>query len=89
MVLGEGPNWSRRVLSKKFKICDPPFYECHQIPNFDSIVLLTTEFQTKRDVSPGSPVIIVVEFFLVVVFFGRGSQTRYPERDKMEFTTSS
>ena len=36
MVLGEGPNWSRRVLSKKFKICDPPFYECHQIPNFNS-----------------------------------------------------
>ena len=28
MVLGEGPNWSRRVLSKKFKICDPPFYKC-------------------------------------------------------------
>ena len=51
--------------------------------------LLTTEYQTKRAVSLGSPVITVVEFFLVVVFFGRGSQTRYPERDKMEFTTSS
>ena len=36
MVLGEGPNWSRRVPSKKFKICDPPFYECPQIPNFHS-----------------------------------------------------
>ena len=31
MALGEGPNWSRRVPSKKFKICDPTFYECHQI----------------------------------------------------------
>ena len=28
MVLGEGPNWSRRVPIKKFKICDPPFYKC-------------------------------------------------------------
>ena len=36
MALGEGPNWSRRVPSKKFKICDPPFYECPQIPNFHS-----------------------------------------------------
>ena len=36
MVLGEGPTWPRRVPSKKFKICDPPFYECPQIPNFHS-----------------------------------------------------
>ena len=38
MVLDEGPNWSRRVPSKKFKICDPPFNECPQIPNFHSVV---------------------------------------------------
>ena len=29
-----GPNW---VPSKKFKICNPPFYECPQIPNFHSV----------------------------------------------------
>ena len=52
MVLGEGPNWSRKVPIKKFKICDPPFYECHQILNFNSIsglqsLSMTTEsYQT-------------------------------------------
>ena len=62
-----------------------------------SFVLLTTKSQTKIGVSPGlttllvlfSGLIIAVVVFFVVVFFGRGSQTRYPERDKIEFTTSS
>ena len=53
MVLGEGPNWSRRVLSKKFKICDPPFYECHQIPDFDSNVEL---FEGVSNIGPGAHV---------------------------------
>ena len=38
MVLGDGPRWSWRVPIKKFKIHDPPFFECLQIPNFDSPV---------------------------------------------------
>ena len=58
MVLGEGPNWSRRVLSKKFKICDPPFYECHQIPNFDSV--------TDAEVAPVKE--IIGEYYFIWTF---------------------
>ena len=40
MVLGVCPRWSWWVPSKKFKIHDPPFFECRLIQNFDSQVVV-------------------------------------------------
>ena len=61
------------------------------------IVLLTTEYQRNMGISPGlttmlvlfSGLIVTAVVFFSVVFFGRGSQTRYPGRDKKEFTALS